>query len=43
MTRNHYTSPRTDVVSVQTQSHLLAGSGGRTTPIGGEEEQVAAW
>lgn len=37
-----YTSPRTDVVSVQITSTLLAGSD-RTTPIKGGDEQVKAW
>ena len=37
-----YTSPRTDVVSVQISTAILAGSG-RTTPIIGEDEQINAW
>lgn len=37
-----YTSPRTDVVSVQITSTLLAGSD-RTTPIEDGDEQVKAW
>lgn len=36
-----YTSPRTDVVSVQITTSLLAGSG--NLPIGGGDEQVKAW
>ena len=43
MTRKNYTSPRTDVVSVQLTSSLLSVSGGRTTPIGGGESQEIAW
>jgi hypothetical protein len=35
-----YTSPRTDVVSVQSVTTLLAASG---MPIGGGDEQVKAW
>jgi len=36
-----YTSPRTDVVSVQITTSLLAGSG--NLPIGGGEAQEISW
>ena len=35
-----YTSPRTEIVSVQSVTTLLAASG---MPIGGGDEQVKAW
>ena len=36
-----YTQPRTEIVSVQQKSYLLAGSG--NMPIGGGESQEIAW
>ena len=37
-----YTSPRTDIISVQFTASLLVGSD-RTTPIVGGDEQINAW
>jgi len=37
-----YTSPRTDIISVQFTASLLTGSN-NTTPIGGGDQQVNAW
>lgn len=37
-----YTSPRIDIISIQSASTLLIGSD-RTIPIVGGEEQVNAW
>ena len=38
-----YTSPRTDVISVQLTSTLLAGSGDKAAPISGGDKQIKAW
>ena len=40
MTRKNYTSPRTEVVSVQTHTQILAGSG---LPISDGKDQIEAW
>ena len=38
-----YTSPRTDVISVQLTSTLLSVSGKQTAPISGGDKQINAW
>ena len=38
-----YTSPRTDVISVQFTSALLTVSGEQTAPISGGDKQIKAW
>ena len=38
-----YTSPRTDVISVQLTSALLSVSGKQTAPICGGDKQINAW
>ena len=40
--KKKYTSPRTDIISVQPDNNLLVVSP-HTTPIGGGDEQVNAW